>query len=98
MFLDSWGIGLRPLTLQKVESQGGLRDGTYELGEVSSQLGVILHKWPELVCEQVVREGNERPSPDYLPSPALVAGELEETPGSPCPHCLQADKLMSLVS
>lgn len=44
MFLDSWGIGLRPFTLQKVESQGGLGDGAYELGEVSSQLGVALHK------------------------------------------------------
>lgn len=83
MYLDSCGIGLRPFTLQKVESQGGLRDGAFELGEVPARLSVVLHKWQGLVYKQVVREGNELPSPDYLPSPALVAGDLGETPGSP---------------
>lgn len=83
MFLDSCGIGLRPFTLQKVESQGGLRDGAFELGEVPARLSVVLHKWQGLVYKQVVREGNELPSPDYLPSPALVAGDLGEAPGSP---------------
>lgn len=83
MFLDSCGIGLRPFTLQKVESQGGLRDGAFELGEVPAWLSVVLHKWQGLVYKQVVREVNELPSPDYLPSPALVAGDLGEAPGSP---------------
>lgn len=72
MFLDSWGIGLRPFILQNLENHRGLRN---ELGEELAWLNVVVDKWQELVYKQVVREGNELPSPDYLSSPSLVAGD-----------------------